>query len=109
MVGIRQGDGILLAIPFQFISSSIRGTAEKAGQHGVTLHGTLNGRILAENLAAQRMTGADIFRHVVFSLSIGIHMVKLAVTLTDNRFPNQKLGSNIACHLIGISRIVAVP
>ena len=109
IVGVRQGDGILFAVPFQLISSGVCAAAEKAGQHGVPLHGALNGGILAENLAAQRMTAADIFRHVVFSLGIGIHMVKLAVTLTDNRFPNQKLGSNIACHLIGISRIVAVP
>ena len=109
IVGVRQGNGILLAIPFQFISSSIRGTAEKAGQHGVALYGALNGGILAENLAAQRMTAADIFGHVVFPLSIGIHMVKLAITLTDNRFPNKKLGSDIARHLIGIIGIVAVP
>ena len=55
------------------------------------------------------MTAADIFGHVVFSLGIGIHMVKLAITLTDNRFPNKKLGSDIARHLIGIIGIVAVP
>ena len=36
-------------------------------------------------------------------------MVKLAVTFTDNRFPNKKLGSDIARHLIGIIGIVAVP
>ena len=49
IVSVRQGNGILFAVPFQLIRSGIRGTAEKAGQHGVALYGILNGGIVAEN------------------------------------------------------------
>ena len=108
-IGVRKSEGILLAIPFQLIGTGVGGTAEKAGQHGVALHRALNGGILAENLAVQRMVGADIFRHVVFALGAGVHMVKLAVALTHNRFPNKKLGSDISRDLAGVLRVSAHP
>ena len=50
-VGIRESEGILLAVPFQLIGPGVGGTAEKAGQHSVALDRALNGGILAENLA----------------------------------------------------------
>ena len=108
-VGIRESEGILLAVPFQLIGPGVGGTAEKAGQHGVALHRALNGGILAENLAIQRMVSADIFRHVVFALGAGVHMVKLAVALTHNRFPNKKLGSDISRDLAGVLRVPTHP
>ena len=50
-VGIRESEGILLAVPFQLIGTGVCGAAEKAGEHGVALDRALNGGILAENLA----------------------------------------------------------
>ena len=50
-VGIRECEGILLAVPFQLIGPGVGGAAEKAGEHGVAFHRALNGGILAENLA----------------------------------------------------------
>ena len=50
-VGIRESEGILLAIPFQLIGTGVCGAAEKAGEHSVALDRALNGGILAENLA----------------------------------------------------------
>ena len=108
-VGIRESEGILLAIPFQLIGTGVCGAAEKAGQHGVALDRTLNGGILAENLAVQGMVGADIFRHVVFALGIGVHMVKLAVALAHDSFPNKKLGSDISRDLAGVLRVPTHP
>ena len=75
----------------------------------MALDRALNGGILAENLAVQRMVGADIFRHVVFALGIGVHMVKLAVALTHDSFPNKKLGSDCPGHLAGILRVIGHP
>ena len=108
-VGIRESERILLAIPFQLIGTGVCGAAEKAGQHGVALDRALNGGILAENLAVQGMVGADIFRHVVFALGIGVHMVKLAVALTHDGFPNKKLGSDISRDLAGVLRVPTHP
>ena len=108
-VGIRESEGILLAVPFQLIGPGVGGAAEKAGKHSVALDRALNGGILAENLAVQRMVGADIFRHVVFALGIGVHMVKLAVALTHDSFPNKKLGSDISRDLAGVLRVPAHP
>ena len=108
-VGIRESEGILLAVPFQLIGPGVGGAAEKAGEYGVAFHRALNGGILAENLAVQRMVGADIFRHVVFALGIGVHMVKLAVALTHDSFPNKKLGSDISRDLAGVLRVPAHP
>ena len=50
-VGIRESEGILLAVPFQLIGTGVCGAAEKAGEHSVALDRALNGGILAENLA----------------------------------------------------------
>ena len=108
-VGIRESEGILLAVPFQLIGPGVGGAAEKAGEHSVALDRALNGGILAENLAVQRMVGADIFRHVVFALGIGVHMVKLAVALTHDSFPNKKLGSDCPGHLAGVLRVIGHP
>ena len=109
VVFIRESEGILLAIPFQLIGTGVCGAAEKAGQHGVALDRALNGGILAENLAVQGMVGADIFRHVVFALGIGVHMVKLAVALAHDSFPNKKLGSDISRDLAGVLRVPTHP
>ena len=75
----------------------------------MALDRALNGGILAENLAVQGMVGADIFRHVVFALGIGVHMVKLAVALTHDGFPNKKLGSDISRDLAGVLRVPTHP
>ena len=75
----------------------------------MALDRALNGGILAENLAVQRMVGADIFRHVVFALGVGVHMVKLAVALTHDSFPNKKLGSDISRDLAGVLRVPTHP
>ena len=108
-VGIRECEGILLAVPFQLIGPGVGGAAEKAGEHSVALDRALNGGILAENLAVQGMVGADIFRHVVFALGIGVHMVKLAVALAHDSFPNKKLGSDISRDLAGVLRVPTHP
>ena len=50
-VGIRESEGILLAVPFQLIGPGVGGAAEKAGKHSVALDRALNGGILVENLA----------------------------------------------------------
>ena len=108
-VGIRESEGILLAIPFQLIGTGVYGAAEKAGKHSMALDRALNGGILAENLAVQGMVGADIFRHVIFALGVGVHMVKLAVALTHDSFPNKKLGSDISRDLAGVLRVPTHP
>ena len=69
----------------------------------------LNGGILAENLAVQRMVGADIFRDIVLALGVGVHMVKLAVALTHDGFPDKKLGGDCPGHLAGILRVIGHP
>ena len=52
------------------------------------------------------MVGADIYSvTLVFALGIGVHMVKLAVALTHDSFPNKKLGSDISCDLAGVLRV----
>ena len=109
VVFVRKSKRILLTIPFQLIGSRVCGAAEKAGQHGVALHCTFNGGILAENLTVQRMVGTDIFRYIVFALDIGVHMIKLAVTFAHDGFPNKKLGSDISGHLVCMVGIRADP
>ena len=108
-VGIRESEGILLTVPFQLVGPGVCGAAEKAGQHGMAFYRALNGGILAENLAVQRMVGADIFRDIVLALGVGVHMVKLAVALTHDGFPDKKLGGDCPGHLAGILRVIGHP
>ena len=109
IVFIRESEGILLAIPFQLIGTGVCGAAEKAGEHSVALDRALNGGILTEDLAVKGILRADIFRDIVLALGVGVHMVKLAVALTHDGFPDKKLGGDCPGHLAGILRVIGHP
>ena len=108
-VGIRESEGILLAVPFQLVGPGVCGAAEKAGQHGMAFYRALNGGILTEDLAVKGILRADIFRDIVLALGVGVHMVKLAVALTHDGFPDKKLGGDCPGHLAGILRVIGHP
>ena len=108
-VGIRECEGILLAVPFQLIGPGVGGAAEKAGQHGMAFYRALNSGILAEDLAVKGILRADIFRNIVLALGVGVHMVKLAVALTHDGFPDKKLGGDCPGHLAGVLRVIGHP
>ena len=108
-VGIRECEGILLAVPFQLIGPGVGGAAEKAGQHGMAFYRALNSGILAEDLAVKGILRADIFRDIVLALGVGVHMVKLAVALTHDGFPDKKLGGDCPGHLAGVLRVIGHP
>ena len=108
-VGIRECEGILLAIPFQLVGPGVGGAAEKAGQHGMAFYRALNSGILAEDLAVKGILRADIFRDIVLALGVGVHMVKLAVALTHDGFPDKKLGGDCPGHLAGVLRVIGHP
>ena len=108
-VGIRESEGILLAVPFQLIGPGVGGTAEKAGQHGMAFYRALNSGILAEDLAVKGILRAGIFRDIVLALGVGVHMVKLAVALAHDGFPDKKLGGDCPGHLAGVLRVIGHP
>ena len=108
-VGIRECEGILLAVPFQLIGPGVGGAAEKAGQHGMAFYRALNSGILAEDLAVKGILRAGIFRDIVLALGVGVHMVKLAVALTHDGFPDKKLGGDCPGHLAGVLRVIGHP
>ena len=108
-VGIRESEGILLAVPFQLVGPGVCGAAEKAGQHGMTFYRALNGGILTEDLAVKGILRADIFRDIVLALGVGVHMVKLAVALAHDGFPDKKLGGDCPGHLAGVLRVIGHP
>ena len=108
-VGIRESEGILLAVPFQLVGPGVCGAAEKAGQHGMAFYRALNSGILAEDLAVKGILRAGIFRDIVLALGVGVHMVKLAVALAYDGFPDKKLGGDCPGHLAGVLRVIGHP
>ena len=108
-VGIRESEGILLAVPFQLIGPGVGGAAEKAGQHGMAFYRALNSGILAEDLVVNWILRADIFSDIVLALGVGVHMVKLAVALAHDGFPDKKLGGDCPGHLAGVLRVIGHP
>ena len=69
----------------------------------------LNGGILTEDLAVKGILRADIFRDIVLALGVGVHMVKLAVALAYDGFPDKKLGGDCPGHLAGVLRVIGHP
>ena len=108
-VGIRECEGILLAVPFQLVGPGVCGAAEKAGQHGMAFYRALNSGILAEDLVVNWILRADIFSDIVLALGVGVHMVKLAVALAHDGFPDKKLGGDCPGHLAGVLRVIGHP
>lgn len=63
----------------------------------------LNSGILAEDLAVKGILRAGIFRDIVLALGVGVHMVKLAVALAYDGFPDKKLGGDCPAILLASS------
>ena len=82
---------------------------KEVGQHGMALHLIFNGIVLLKNQVVQGMAGADILRNAVLALCRRVHMVKLAVTLTHDGFPHQKLRGDISRDVLRVGWVAAVP
>ena len=110
VVFVRQSYRIFFTVPFQFIGTGAGAAMGKeAGQHGMALHLIFNGIVLLKNQVIQGVIGADIVRNAVLSLRRSIHMVKLAVALTYDGFPHQKLCGDISRDVLRVGRVAAVP
>ena len=99
-VGIRECEGILLAVPFQLIGPGVGGAAEKAGQHGVLLYRAFDLIVVSENLTAQRMVVTVHLNDIVVALRTAPHMVKLAVALAYDCLPYEQLRGDLRGKLI---------
>ena len=64
----------------------------------MALHAGGNRVVVTHNPVTQRVIRADLFENSIFSSCT--NLVKILITLTDNRFPNQKLRSD------GVSQLV---
>ena len=53
------------------------------------LNSRSNGVIIIHNAISQRMISAHLFKNGV--ITVGCHMIKIFVTLSDNGFPNKEL------------------
>ena len=91
-VGIGQLCYIFLTGPFHF-NFLCSGTTlcKKAGQSRVVLNLRRNSVVIAHNLAIQGMTDADRIKNCIIAASADL--IEVAVTLTDDGFPNDQLCS----------------
>ena len=87
-VGIGQSSDVLTAVPLHFHS-----LAAEAGDIGVGLHTGDHVVVVGEDLLPEGVGVGDDFLHTVILRRNG-HMVEISVTLTDDGFPDQKLGRN---------------
>ena len=46
---------------------------------------------------------------IEIALGVGVHMVKLAVALAYDGFPDKKLGGDCPGHLAGVLRVIGHP
>ena len=100
-VGIGKGNGVVRAVPFQFVGACGGGAAvEKAGQHGVLLYRAFDLIVVAENLTAQRMVVTDHLNDIVVALRAAPHMVKLAVALAYDCLPYEQLRGDLRGKLV---------
>ena len=65
----------------------------------MALNACRNGIVVAHDLTVQRMVRADLLHDGAFAARAD--PVEIGITLTDDRFPDQKLGCN------GMSQLVA--
>ena len=63
--------------------------------------------VIGINATFERMTRADNKFHSI--LTACAHMIKVRITLTDNGFPYEELGSDCMCHLICICVVLGLP
>ena len=98
-VGVGQLCLVLAAGPCHLDLLCLAGTlGEKAGQLGVLLHIGLDGIVVGVDALIQGMCGGDTLGNsIVFA---GIELTEIAVTLTDDGFPDQQLGSHSLGQLV---------
>jgi len=65
----------------------------------MALNACRNGIVIAHDLTVQRVVRADLLHDGAFAARADL--VEIGITLTNDRFPNQKLGCN------GMSQLVA--
>ena len=108
VVGVGQGSGILCAVPGQFnVLRSVCAAGKKAGQLGVGLNAGNDTVVVAHDLAAQRVIGTDLVKDC--GITAGVDLVEIGVTLTNHRFPNQKLCRHGVGQLIRVLAFLSAP
>ena len=71
------------------------------------LHAGLNAAIISGKAAVQRVAGAVDGFHCVGAA--GVHMVEVGISLSDDRFPHQRLGGHHVGQFVGIRIILRSP
>ena len=101
IIGICQFGNILTAVPFQFNGGCLAGAlTHKARILNMALNAGNNAVVIRVNFTFQRMIRANDGLNSVFTARA--HMIKVHITLTNNGFPYEKLGSDCMSHLITI-------
>ena len=99
-VCVGQRGGVGFAVPFKLnILSFSHRLCKKARHLGMALNACRNGIVIAHDLTVQRVVRADLLHDGAFAARADL--VEIGITLTNDRFPNQKLGCN------GMSQLVA--
>ena len=99
-VGIGQRGSVGFAVPFKLDDPGFsRRLCKKARHLGMALNACRNGIVIAHDLTVQRVVRADLLHDGTFAARADL--VEIGITLTDDRFPNQKLCGN------GVSQLVA--
>ena len=97
---VSQRGGVDFAVPFKLnILSFSHRLCKKARHLGMALNACRNGIVIAHDLTVQRVVRADLLHDGAFAARADL--VEIGITLTNDRFPNQKLGCN------GMSQLVA--
>lgn len=108
VVGVGQGSGILCAVPGQFnVLRSVCAAGKKAGQLGVGLNAGNDTVVVAHDLAAQGVVGADLVKDC--GITAGTDLIEIGVTYTNCRFPNQKLCRHGVGQFICICAVLRTP
>ena len=108
VVCVGECSGIVCTVPLKFNILSLRSRLRKEARYfGVLLHVGNDTVVAADILTVKRVVLA--YTVVYCIIAARINVVKVAVTLTDNRFPNKSLCCHNVSHLIRIGGVLRTP
>ena len=98
-VCVGQRGGVDFAVPFKLnILSFSHRLCKKTRHLGMALNACRNGIVVAHDLTVQRVVRADLLHDGTFAACADL--VEIGITLTDDRFPDQKLRGDSVSQLV---------